>query len=90
MAEPHRGKIYVPIDLRNLKKGHEPFIFRLDEDEEPPCTVLEIFDNQAHIEIKLDERALDVLFDANVKNRIELSKHLAFRRGAAGAIRRKR
>lgn len=89
-SEPRSGKIYVPIDLRKMDRAKTPFVFRMDEEEEPPCMVLEIFSGQAHVEINLDETALDNLFDLILKNRIELSKRLSFLRGAASTVRRKK
>ena len=88
MAEPRKGKEYVQIDLR--KAGSPPIVFMLDEDEEPACVVMQIFSGSVHVEIKADERALEMVYQAILQKRIELAKHLAAERGAARAMRRRK
>jgi hypothetical protein len=88
MPDPARS--FIPLDLRNLKKNQEPFLLTMDEDEEPVCTTLEIFNEHTHLSIKLDERALQLMFDRVSKMAVELGKHLAFQKGAANALRKRR
>ena len=87
---PDHGRSFIPLDLRNLKKNQEPFLMTLDEDEEPLCTTLEIFNDRTHISIKMDERTLQLMFDRVSRMTLELGKRLAFQKGAASALRKKR
>ena len=88
MSEPRKGKEFAQIDLR--KPGAPPLLIIIDDEEEPACMVAELFTGAVHLEIKADEKALDLLIHTLHQKRIELAKHLAFQRGAARAMRRKR
>jgi len=88
MSEPPKGKEYVQIDLR--KPGAPAILWQIDEDEEPACVVAEIFTGSIHVEIKADEHDLERLIQAILQKRVELAKHLAFQRGAARAMRRRK
>lgn len=88
MADNPKGKEYVQIDLR--EPGPSPFVYMVDEDEEPACVVMQIFAGSVHVEMKADERALDRLLQEIMQKRIELSTELAFRRRSARVVRRKK
>lgn len=86
-----RGKIFIPIDLRKLAKNKEPFVVVLDEEEDRLCARVDIFSEapDVHIQLKLDEEALSLLFDKLMSNRLELLRKLSFQRGAAHGAREK-
>lgn len=86
-----RGKIFIPIDLRNLAKNKEPFVVALDEEEDQLCARMDIFSEapDVHVQLKLDEHALYLLFDKLLANRLELLRKLSFQRGAAHGARKK-
>lgn len=90
MSEPQSGKIYVPVDLRRMNAVKAPIVFQIDDEEEPPCVVMGIFSGPAHVEIKLDEQALEFLQNGIMKQRIELGVELTQARRAARALRRKK
>lgn len=84
------GKIFIPLDFREIPKGKEPIVFRFDDDDDPICVTMELFTGSAHVQMKLGDASLDLLFDKILENRLELAKKIAFRKGAARGARSRR
>jgi hypothetical protein len=83
------GKVYVPLDLRGFRKEREPIAFTLDEEEEPVCVTLDVFTDSVHAQVKLDDAAMDLLFEKVIQMRLQLTERRAFQKGAAHGARRK-
>jgi hypothetical protein len=83
------GKVFVPLDLRGFRKEREPIAIAIDDEEEPLCVRLDVFTDTVHAQVKLDEAAMELLFEKVVAMRIELAERIAYQKGAAHAARRK-
>jgi len=84
------AKIFIPLDFRKLKAGHEPFILAVDEEEEPKCARLDLFTESVHVQVKIDEVVLRDMSDRFLAALIEITKARAFEKGAAHALRSKK
>jgi len=90
MAEPPRGKAYIPVDLRGQKRIRDAVMIAIDDDAEPRCVALNLITDTTHLEIRLDEAALTELFDGVLTARLQLARDIALKKGAARAARRRK
>jgi hypothetical protein len=84
-----QGRAYIPVDLRGAKKLEKSILVGIDDDAEPKCVSMQLYTDTLNIDIRLDESALDALFDHLLKMRLQLARDLSFQKGAAHASRRK-
>lgn len=83
------AKVFVPLDLRGHRKEREPIAIALDDEEEPLCVCLDIFTDSVHAQVKLDDAAMELLFEKVIAMRLQLTEKIAYQKGAAHAARRK-
>lgn len=84
------GKAFIPVNLRGFKKKSEPFALTIDDEEEPTGACLDVFTPKMHVQIKMDDRALELLFDKVLEMRLQLTRERYYQRGAAHALRRRK